>query len=86
MQSYRHSKRANSLLDNLLANSTMPPGGDSANEIRDLKPHEEAALIITFAINGQDIQEESLDWKIRACYRLRRKVYFFFVFIVCVNC
>eukprot|EP01033_Poteriospumella_lacustris_P008026 gene8027-5776_t len=47
-------------------------------EVRDLNVHEEAALIVTFANHGQDIQEERLNWKIRACYRLRRKYQFLY--------
>jgi hypothetical protein len=51
----------------------MPAGGEPSSEIRELKLHEEAALIINFAINAQDVQKERLNWRIRACYRLRRK-------------
>eukprot|EP01040_Poterioochromonas_malhamensis_P018122 gene18122-21071_t len=77
MQSYRSRNRTSSLVEDLLVSALSHDGMETV-EVRDLNVHEEAALIVTFANHGQDIQEERLNWKIRACYRLRRKYQFLY--------
>lgn len=52
MQSYRSRNRTSSLVEDLLVSALSHDGMETV-EVRDLKVHEEAALIITFANHGK---------------------------------